>query len=535
MNRKTLVLAAAMGLLAPVLAACGDTESGSGDGDAIVVGTTDRFTASEEEGLAPLDPAWAYDVGTWNILRQTVQTLMVQPRGDGEPVPEAAESCGFTDAGNERYSCTLRDGLKFSNGDPITAQDVKYSIDRAISLEGDSGVFALLSTVDTVETQGDREVIFHLKAADATFPYKLSTPVAGIVNQDDYAKDKLRDGFDVDGSGPYTMKSEVKDGVLVKATFTKNPSYKGVLEVKNDKVELAAFDSAESMGDALEKGDIDVASRSMSPQQIQKLSTASDGEVELVESPGLEIRYLAFNTKAETVKDKAVRQAMAQVINRDELVARVYGSQAEPLFSLVPAGVTGHSNAFFNTYGDPDVAKARELLKDADIDTPVKLTLHYTTDHYGPATKAEFEQLSKQLNDSGLFQTDTQGATWDKFRPAGQKGKYDVYGMGWFPDYPDADAFVAPFLDEDNFLNSPYVNTEVRNDLIPESRRQADRLAASKAFTDIQDIVADEVPVLPLWQGKQYLAARDDITGTAYALNSSSTLQLWELGRGVSG
>ncbi|MET4662342.1 ABC transporter substrate-binding protein [Streptomyces fungicidicus] len=535
MNRKTLVLAAAMGLLAPVLAACGDSEGGSGSGDAIVVGTTDRFTASEEEGLAPLDPAWAYDVGTWNILRQTVQTLMVQPRGDGEPVPEAAESCGFTDAGNERYSCTLRDGLKFSNGDAITAEDVKFSIERALSLEGDSGVFALLSTIDTVETQGDREVIFHLKSADATFPYKLSTPVAGIVNSEDYDKGKLREGFDVDGSGPYTIESKVEDGALVSATFTKNPSYKGALKVNNDKVEMVSFDSADAMGDALEKGDLDLMTRSMSPEQIQKLGTATGGEIELVESPGLEIRYLAFNTNATSVKDKAVRQAMAQIINRSELVGNVYGSQAEPLFSLVPAGVTGHSNAFFNKYGDPSAAKARELLQDAGVTTPVKLTLHYTTDHYGPATKAEFEQLSKQLNDSGLFETDTEGTAWSKFRPSGQKGKYDVYGMGWFPDYPDADAFLAPFLDEDNFLNSPYANNEIRKDLIPESRRQADRLSASDSLTEIQDIVADDVPVLPLWQGKQYVAARDGVTGTAYAVNASATLQLWELGRGVTG
>lgn len=535
MNRKTLVLAAAMGLLAPVLAACGDTDGGSGDGDAIVVGTTDRFTASKEEGLAPLDPAWAYDVGTWNILRQTVQTLMVQPRGDGEPVPEAAETCGFTDAGNERYSCTLRDGLKFSNGDEITAEDVKFSIERALSLEGDSGVFALLSTIDTVETQGDREVIFHLNSADATFPYKLSTPVAGIVNSDDYDKGKLREGFVVDGSGPYTFDSTVEDGVLVRATFTKNSSYKGALEVNNDKVEMVSFDDSDAMGEALEKGEIDLMNRSMSPEQIQKLSTATDGDIEVIESPGLEIRYLAFNTEAESVEDKAVRQAMAQIINRGELVGKVYGSQAQPLFSLVPAGVTGHSNAFFNRYGEPSVAKARKLLQEAGVETPVKLTLHYTTDHYGPATKVEFEQLSEQLNDSGLFETDIKGETWNKFRPAGQKGKYDVYGMGWFPDYPDADAFTAPFLDRDNFLNSPYANTEIIKNLIPESRRQADRLSASDSLTEIQDIVAADVPVLPLWQGKQYVATRDTITGTAYALNSSSTLQLWELGRGVSG
>ncbi|WP_369168113.1 ABC transporter substrate-binding protein [Streptomyces sp. R28] len=534
MNRKTLVLPAVIGLLAPVLAACGGTDSGSDNGDAIVVGTTDAFTASKD-APAPLDPAYAYDVGTWNILRQTVQTLMIQPRGEGDPVPEAAQSCGFTDSGNERYACTLREGLKFANGDPVTAADVKYSIDRARSLKADSGVFALLSTIDTVETQGDREVIFHLKTADATFPFKLSTPVAGIVDPDIYAKGKLRDGFEVDGSGPYTLQAEVKNDELVSAVFTKNPDYKGSLKVNNDKVELRNFADADEMGTALDKGDIDLMTRTMSPEQIQKLSADSDDTVDLVDMSGLEIRYLAFNTNDPSVRSKAVRQAMAQVIDRGELVSKVYGSQAEPLYSLVPASITGHSNAFFNKYGDPSVTKAKALMEKAGVTTPVKLTLHYTTDHYGSATKKEFELLQKQLNDSGLFDVDIQGTPWATFRPAEQKGAYEVYGMGWFPDFPDADNYLAPFLDKDNFLGSPYANSAIRNTLIPESRRAADRLSASGSLTDIQDIVANDVPVLPLWQGKQYVAAGDDVTGTAYALNSSSTLQLWELGRGVSG
>ncbi|MYR42197.1 ABC transporter substrate-binding protein [Streptomyces sp. SID5910] len=534
MNRKTLVLPAVVGLLAPVLAACGGSDGGSGGGDAIVVGTTDRFTASEE-APAPLDPAYAYDVGSWNLLRQTVQTLMIQPRGDGEPVPEAAQKCGFTDTGNERYACTLRDGLKFANGDAVTAADVKFSIERALSLKADSGVSSLLSTVDTVETQGDREVIFHLNTADATFPFKLSTPVAGIVNPDDYEKGKLREGFDVDGSGPYTMKSEVKNGELTKAVFSKNPNYKGALKVNNDKAEVVSFADSGAMGKALEKGDIDLMTRAMTPDQIQKLSNATGGDIDMIEMAGLEIRYLAFNTKATSVQSKAVRQAMAQLINRSELVSHVYGSQAEPLYSLVPATITGHSNSFFNKYGDPSVAKAKVLLEGADVTTPVKLTLNYTTDHYGAATKQEFEQLQKQLNDSGLFQVDIKGTPWEKFRPAELKGQYDVFGMGWFPDFPDADNFLAPFLDKGNMLNSPYANAEVINTLIPQSRREADRLSAAASLTDIQDAVAKDVPMIPLWQGKQYVAARDDVTGTAYALNSSSTLQLWELARGVSG
>jgi peptide/nickel transport system substrate-binding protein len=211
----------------------------------------------------------------------------------------------------------------------------------------------------------------------------------------------------------------------------------------------------------------------------------------------------------------------------------VYGSQAEPLYSLVPATITGHSNSFFNKYGDPSVSKAKSLLAGANITTPVKVTLHYTTDHYGSATKQEFEVLKKQLNSSGLFDVSITGTTWDKFVPAERAGDYDVWGMGWFPDFPDADNYLAPFLDKDNFLKSPYTNKQIINNLIPESRREADRLTASKSLTDIQDVVADDVPLLPLWQGKQYVAARDDITGAEWALNSSSTLQLWELGRGI--
>ena len=534
MNRKTLVLPAVVGLLAPVLAACGSSDSSGSGGDAIAVGTTDRFTATKD-APAPLDPAYAYDVGTWNILRQTVQTLMIQPKGEGDPVPEAAQSCGFTDSGNERYACTLRDGLKFSNGDKITAADVKYSIDRARAIKADSGVSALLNTIDTVETQGDNQVIFHLKTADATFPYKLSTPVAGIINPDDYEKNKLRDGFDVDGSGPYTLSADVNNDEIVKATFTKNPNYKGTLKVNNSKVDMISYADADAMGKALDKGDIDVMTRTMAPEQIQKLSVSTDTNEDLVEMAGLEIRYLAFNTNAPTVKNKAVRQAMAQLINRGEIVAKVYGTQAEPLYSLVPASITGHSNSFFNKYGDPSTAKAKALLTAANISTPVKLTLHYTTDHYGSATKKEFEVLQKQLNDSGLFDVTIKGSPWTTFVPAERKGQYDVWGMGWFPDFPDADNYLAPFLDTDNFLKLPYRNSKIINTLIPASRREADRLAASSDLTEIQDTVADDVPILPLWQGKQYVAARGDVTGTAYALNSSSTLQLWELGRGVSG
>ncbi|MFB7780996.1 ABC transporter substrate-binding protein [Streptomyces bauhiniae] len=531
MRYRILALLAVISVSVPLFAACGPN-SGQGSDRTIVVGITDRFTTSAA-APAPFDPAYAYDVGSWNILRNTVQTLMAVPKGDGSPVPDAAEKCSFTDRGDERYACALRPGLHFSNGDPITAADVKFSMDRVRAIRADSGVSALLSTVDTIETQGESGIVFHLKTADATFPFKLSTPVAGIVNPRFYGKDRLRPGFQVDASGPYTLKVDAKQGVLKKAIFAKNPQYKGAVSLKNEGVELRSFQGSEAMGAALKAGDIDVMTRAMSPEQIRKLSDAADDAIDIVETPGLETRFLAFNTEAPAVRNRAVRQAMAQVIDRGELVSKVYGAQADPLYSLVAAGVTGHTNSFFNEYSEPSAKKAKAILSDASVSYPVKLVLHYTTDHYGAATQKEFGVLRSQLNASGLFDVTIAGTPWADFRPAERDGKYEVYGMGWFPDFPDADNYIAPFLDAGNTLASPYVNDTIRDGLIPRSRRAANRLDAVSDLTRIQEIVATDVPIIPLWQGKQYIAVRDDITGASYALDSSATLRLGELQRGM--
>ncbi|MEE1780003.1 ABC transporter substrate-binding protein [[Kitasatospora] papulosa] len=529
MNRKTLVLPAVVGLLAPVLAACGGSDDG---GDAIVVGTTDQFIASKDNP-APLDPAIGYEAGVWNLLRQTVQTLTHIPRGGGEPVPEAAESCTFTDMENESYRCTLRDGLTFADGTPVTPEDVKYSIQRVLDIKDESGPSALFANIDTIETKGEKEIVFHLSTPDATFPYKLATPPAGIVQKDKYGAKTPRDGFQIDGSGPYTMKPEVKDDRIVKVVFTKNPKYKGDLKIRNNKVELNLFPDADAMGKALDDKKIDMMTRTMSPEQAQDLLAEPKEGIKLTEMPGLAISYMAFNTEDPAVEDKAVRQAVAQVIDRGAIANKVYGSTAEPLYSLIPSGITSHTNSFFNKYGEPSVAGAARTLEKAGINTPVKFTLHYTTDHYGPATKAEYETLAMQLNASKLFDVDVKGTPWDKYRPAQKKGEYAVFGMGWFPDFPDPDTYIAPFLDEGNFLNSPYKSTEAQKTLIPQSRREADRSAASPAFEKLQDIVATDVPVLPVWQGKQYVASLDELTGVEWAVNSSADLQLWELARGA--
>ncbi|MFG3256621.1 ABC transporter substrate-binding protein [Streptomyces sp. NPDC048172] len=530
MNRRTVVLPALAGLLAPVLAACGSDASGGGDGDAIVVGTTDHFVANKDTP-APFDPAAAYDVAAWNVMRNTFQTLVRLPRTGTEPEMDAARKCGFTDAQNEQFRCTLREDLAFSNGHEVDAKDVEFSIKRVMGIKHPGGPSSLFANVDQVEAAGKREIVFHLKSPDATFPYKLSTPAAAIVDSEVYPKNRLAKGFKVTGSGPYAL-DEFRNG-SDKAVLTKNSHYEGGLEIRNDKIEMRFFDTPDGMEKALRSKKIDVMGRTISPDQVQKLDLATDKGIKLVEQPGQEIRYIAFNTKHPVAGKQAVRQAMAELVDRKKIVTDVYSGSAEPLYSLVPGGLPGHRNSFFSRYGEPDTASAKSTLAKAGIDTPVKLTLTYTKDHYGEATAKEFAALQKQLNDSGLFEVKTHGVMWDKYRPAATSGKYAAYGYGWYPDFPDADNFIAPFFQDENFLGSPYRSKEI-DKIVPQTRRQSERARTGTAFGRAQDIVARDVPVLPLWQGKQYIAARDDITGVEWALNSASVLQFWELGRGAS-
>ncbi|MFF4602273.1 ABC transporter substrate-binding protein [Streptomyces sp. NPDC001339] len=534
MNRKTLVLPALAGLLAPVLAACGGGDGAGEGGDPIVVGVATHIEATKE-APAPLDPAQAYDVDAWNVLRPSLQTLMRLPRSGTAPEPDAAESCGFRDNRHEQFRCTLRSGLKFSNGHALTAEDVKFSIERIQAIHHANGPVALLDGIDKVETPDDETVVFHLKTPDATFPQKLTTPATAIVDAEVYPKSRLHNGFDVTGSGPYTVRAEHSGNRVTKAVFTKNPEYQGGLTARHDKIEMRFFDDSATAERELRKGGIDLLSRGLSPSQAKSLQNAGDSHLTVHAMPGQEIRYLAFNTKAPAVADKAVRQAIAQIVNRSALVRDVYAYTGDPLFSLVPTGLTGHVNAFFNKYGNPSAEAARKMLQQANITTPVKFTLTYTTRHYGSSTAQEIRALQRQLNSTGLFAVDIKGVdSWQQFRTEGQEGKYTAYSMGWFADIPDADNYIAPFIGKENFLGSPYRNSTIESQLIPASRQESDRNSAAAAFKRAQDIIAEDVPLLPLWQGKQYVAARDDITGTQWALNTSSGLQIWELGRGVA-
>ncbi|WP_240136253.1 ABC transporter substrate-binding protein [Streptomyces sp. MUM 178J] len=522
--RTSLQAAAALASIS-LLAGCGlFGDEDSGDGEKIIVGTTSEPTT--------LDPAAAWD-GSWELFRNVYQTLLSFPTGSSAPQPDAADGCRFTDASNKVFQCTLRPGLTFSNGDALDAAAVKHSIDRIRTIDVEGGPNGLLGSLASIETTGQDTITFRLKAADATFPFILATPAMSLVPPSEYPADQLREDGKLTGSGPYVL-SEYKKGE--KAELVKNAKYQGFANMQNDGVSIRYFQESDVLVEALKKKEIDAIYRGLPSSRVVEIQEGQEGteHLQLVETVGADIRYLVFNSKDPMAGKLAVRRAIAQVVNRDTLVANVYQGTAEPLYSMVPKGISGHTTEFFDRFGEPDVKKAKEILEEEGITEPVPLTFWYTTDRYGSATKAEFEELKRQLDASGLFEITIQGKPEKDFQKGYKAGEYPVFGRGWFPDFPDPDNFIAPFVGENNVLSTPYENAEITEQLLPQSRRESDRGAVTKQFERAQEILVDDVRLLPLWQGKLYVAASEEIGGGERALDPQTVMQMWELYRKAS-
>ncbi|MFF4488475.1 ABC transporter substrate-binding protein [Streptomyces sp. NPDC001544] len=525
MNMRTHwpVLPIVAGLASGLLTGCGSgTGDSGGTGSSVVMGMSDDVLAT--------DPASGYDPGSWLLFNNVFQSLLSFPKGETEPEPEAAKECSFTDTQAKVYKCTLKDGLQFSNGDALTSEDVKFSFDRMLKINDAAGPAIMFPMLDKVETPDAKTVVFRLNAPDATFPSKIASGAGSIVDHSQYDGDQLRGDHKAVGSGPYQLDSFDDE----QAVFSVNPHYKGTAKVKNSGVTLKFFHGKQAdLEKALVKGDVDIAYRGLTAGAVAGIEKqdAKSG-IEVIDGTSAEVQHLVFNMHDPVAGKLGVRKAIAYLIDRDALIRNVYQDTATPLYSIIPAGINGHNTAFFDTYGArPSRTKAAAALHSDGVNGKVKLTLWSTPSRYGPATDQELKAIAAQLNASGLFDADVKSVAYTQYEKDIAAGKYGVYVKGWVPDYPDADNFTSPFFGKGNVLSNNYNNSTITSSLIPSTAAQSDRSATTKDFARLQKIVADELPVLPIWQAKQYAVVRDGVYGLEYCLDASTVFRFWELSK----
>jgi peptide/nickel transport system substrate-binding protein len=533
-RRRGLLAIASAGVLVASLAACGSGGDGKdggsgGDGSSWTLGTTETVTA--------MDPAGSYDFGSWNLQYNIFQQLMVVPAGESDPKPDAAESCTYDNP--QQLTCKLREGLKFSNGHALTSSDVKFSFERNIAIADPNGSSVLLGSITdssnadkpkladgAIETPDDTTVVFHLNKPDTTFMKVLTSATSSIVDEDVFPADKLLGDSDVVGSGPYKL-SQYKAGE--QAVLEANDKYDGDRKAKTDRIFIQYFSDPAPLKQAIDSGQIDIAWRTLSPTDLNDLE--GNDKVKVLKGKGSEFRYWVWQLGTPVGKQKAVRQAAAYLIDREAIAKNAYDGTVQPAYSIVPPGFSGQKDSFKEKYGDtPNVDKAKQVLQQAGIQTPVKIKLGYTPSHYGPNAVDEATELQSQLNNSGLFKATKDDAEWERYQTLYKQNAYDLFILGWYPDFLDADNYLSPFLRDGGFYGNNYSNPEV-NKLLDQELGETDEAKREQIIGQLQDITAEDVPLIPSWNGQNVAVATKNMEGVEETLDPTYIFRFWMISK----
>ncbi|WP_097247913.1 ABC transporter substrate-binding protein [Nocardia amikacinitolerans] len=515
---KGIAAVGLVALVASVLAGCGSGRTGEGgDGDGLIVGTTDKIFS--------LDPAAAYDNGSLVAETQIYQYLLNFAPGDPTPKPDAAEKCEFTTP--TVYTCTLQAGLKFANGNPLTANSVKFSFDRMLGINDPNGPASLLGNLEKTDVVDERTVAFTLKVAnDQTFPAILPTQAGPIVDERVFPADRVMADEDVvrakGYSGPYTITSYDKNKLVEYQAY---PEYRGILGTpKTPRISAKYYATTDNLKLDLQSGAIDAGYRSLTPTDIEGLR-ASD-KVKVLDGPGGELRYIVFNMNTMpggTPEQKlAVRKSIASSLDRVALARDVYKDTYVPAYSSVPQGIPGAAEPFKEIYGaGPNKDAAAKFLADAGVATPVELNLQYNPDHYGSSSAEEYKAIKTQLEATGLFRVNLQSTEWVSYQRERARDAYPLYQFGWFPDFPDPDNYLSPFFGPNNFLQSHFEDPGITAQLVGEAT-QPDKDRRLQQIQQVQrDLAQNFLPIVPLLSGKQIGVAGKDVQGMEQTLDLS--------------
>lgn len=533
---KLRYLAAFAGVSALALTACtgpaGNTSntSGGASGGSFTIGTTDKVVA--------LDPAGSYDNGSLFMETQVYPFLVnIKPQGN-EIEPDLAESASFTKP--TEYTVKLRPNLKFVNGHTLDSKDVKFSFDRILKINDENGPASLLTNLASIATPDANTVVFTLKQPnDQTFPGVLTSSAGPIVDDEVFPADKLMTDEDIAKAHPfagaYDVTSYTKNQLV---SLKANPGYVGLVDkAKTDVVNVQYYANSNNLKLDMQTNKIDVAWRSLSATDIGDLKTKDNVKVHT--GPGGELRYVVFNfntmpfgaktAEADPKKALAVRQAVADLVDRQAISDSVYKGTYTPVYSPVASGLPGATEPLKSLYGDgngaPSLDKAKQRLSDAGISGPVTINLQYNPDHYGPGSGDEYAKVKDQLEKSGLFKVNLQSTEWTQYSKDRNKDLYPVYQLGWFPDYSDADNYLTPFFVKDNFLHNHYDNAEVQK-LITEQQGTNDKAKRAELIGQIQDLEAKDLSTLPLLQGNQIAISGNNVDGVDTTLDAAFKFRL---------
>lgn len=438
-----------------------------------------------------LDPTAASAAAIGEVVHYNVLEGLTKIAMNGEVQPLLAESWTQTPDG-KTYTFKLKKGVKFSDGAPFDASAVKFSFDRARAPDSTNKARkAVFDNISSVATPDPYTVILVLNKADAIMPFRMGENTAVILHPNSVASAATKPV----GTGPFKV-DDWKKGTSI--TLVKWDGYRDAAKVRLNKVVFRFINDASAQVAALLAGDIDGMPRFGALQALKQFQGDKRFTVEVGSTAGKGI--LAINNKKAPFNDVRVRRAIAHAIDRQAFIDGAQEGLGKPIGSHFAPTDAGYLD-LTKTYPH-DVEKAKALLREAGVTTPLNVTLTLPPPPYA---RKGGEIIAAQLAKVGIV-AKVENVEWAAWLSGPFKGNFDLTIINHVEPLDYATAYANP-----NYYFG-YDNAKFR-DLVAQLAATSDPKNKTRLWNEIQRKLADDAVNAYIWNPAQVAVFRKGLRG----------------------
>ena len=472
------------------------------------------ITVTYKDDVATLDPAIGYDWQNWSMIKSLFDGMMDYVPGTTTLRPGLAESYALSEDGLT-YTFRLRPGVKFHNGREMTADDVKYSLDRVTNPATQSPGAGFFGSIAGYDAAGDAglsgvkvidplTVEITLSRPDATFLHVMALNFASVVPKE--AVDAAGDDFGKQpvGTGAYKLAEWTLGQRLV---FEKNADYwrAGVPYLDSVVFEVGQEPVVALL--RLQNGEVDVPGDGIPPAKFQEVMADPAQAERVVVGGQLHTGYITLNVTTPPFDKVEVRKAVNMAINKDRIVQIING-RAVPATQPLPPSMPGYTAGYAGYAYDVEGAKA--LLAEAGVADGFETDLYVMNTDPNPriaqAIQQDLAAIGIKANIQSLAQANVIEAGGAGTAPMIWSG-----GMAWIADFPDPSNFYGPILgcagaveggwNWSKFCDAALDAKATEADSMADPAKVADRMAL---WSDVYMGVMEQAPWVPVFNEERY-------------------------------
>jgi peptide/nickel transport system substrate-binding protein len=405
----------------------------------------------------------------------------------------------------------LRPGVRFHDGHPLTSADVAFTIRSMLDGTLITAKGSAFTNIDQIVTPAPLTLILHTRTPDPSLLFNLSDGLFGVVERG-AGRDE---GLHPNGTGPFKFVSQLQDKEVV---LQRNPTYwAGAPSIERVRFEVVSDNITAAL--EMKKGSADVESNQLTMDMVHALRNQPNLRIET--GPGARVDYANFNVTDPALRDPRVRQAIACAIDRNALIRYLWRGHARPAATLLPLGhwaaAPSSGQASELAQYPHNIARAIDLLTAAGLKPDrngirLRFTMKTSTDE---TTRLEAQAIQAQLRQAGIAVT-LRPAEFGTFYSDITKGAFQMYMLRWIGSNEDPDIFRYAYATASfppKGANRGHFSNPRVDALLQAASTTTDQTARRRDYIQVQQILAQQLPSIPLWYPDNIVIHSSRLTG----------------------